>query len=381
VPRKITIAGVDRTADVLLSGFSITQNLTYQEDTCSLTIKSGTKPSTGDEIVILEGTTKLFGGIIDQVKDQTANSNVRYQCEARDYTFHMNKRLVVESYESGREALSRADEILVDIVTRYCTGFTTKNVQTTSPEVDAILFDYIAPSECFKQLCGYVGWQWYVDYERDIWFFNPADLNKPAPMVINGAASFRNFNHDLDMQNLRNRVYVRGGTYLSDFVTYEYKADGKQRAWILPYKPHKLTVSIGGSAPITLGIENVDDETTKTWMMNYEEKVARLASGEADIVAGTTVSFTFKFDLDVITLVDDTESQAAIAAIQGGDGIYEYSLVDDTLITIEAAEAAGQADLRDNANPIVKGSFDTEHVIKETTWADHKKITWADMRG
>ena len=68
--RQITNSQDDRTADILLSGFSIVQNLTYQEDTCSLTIKSGAKPSTGDEIIVLDGTTKLFGGINDQVKDQ-----------------------------------------------------------------------------------------------------------------------------------------------------------------------------------------------------------------------------------------------------------------------------------------------------------------------
>lgn len=33
---------------------------------------------------------------------------------------------------------------------------------------------------------------------------------------------------------------------------------------------------------------------------------------------------------------------------------------DDVLTTIEAAEAAGMADLREHANPQVKGSFETE---------------------
>ena len=39
--------------------------------------------------------------------------------------------------------------------------------------------------------------------------------------------------------------------------------------------------------------------------------------------------------------------------------MYEYSIVDDSLTTIEA-EAAGNADLREHANPRVKGSFETE---------------------
>src|SRR5699024_4411172 len=42
-----------------------------------------------------------------------------------------------------------------------------------------------------------------------------------------------------------------------------------------------------------------------------------------------------------------------------GNGVYEYVIEDDSLVTIDAAEAAGLADLRENANTNVKGSFET----------------------
>ena len=59
-------------------------------------------------------------------------------------------------------------------------------------------------------------------------------------------------------------------------------------------------------------------------------------------------------------MAEDYASQAAIAAVQGGDGIYEHVIPDDTLTTIQAAEAAGMADLREHANPKVTGNFETE---------------------
>ena len=65
-------------------------------------------------------------------------------------------------------------------------------------------------------------------------------------------------------------------------------------------------------------------------------------------------------DIPVITMAEDYASQAAIAAVQGGDGIYEHVIPDDTLTTIQAAEAAGMADLREHANPKVTGNFETE---------------------
>jgi hypothetical protein len=39
--------------------------------------------------------------------------------------------------------------------------------------------------------------------------------------------------------------------------------------------------------------------------------------------------------------------------------VYEHQIKDDTLVTIEAAESAGNADLRDWANPKTSGSFTT----------------------
>jgi len=72
-----------------------------------------------------------------------------------------------------------------------------------------------------------------------------------------------------------------------------------------------------------------------------------------------TMALTARQSIDVITVVDDLASQASIAALEGGDGVYEHYIKDDTLITIEAAEAAGNADLREWANPKTSGSFIT----------------------
>lgn len=358
MPRTITIAGVDRTEDIKVSDFTIEQVLTYQEDNCDFTVKSGDKPTAGQEIIVTDDSIKKFGGIIDVVDDTEKGQNVKfYKCQARDYTYQADRRLVVETYEN-----MPADEILVDIAEKYCPGFTVTNVQSGAPVVEKIIFDYKRPSECFRELCDYVGWQWFIDYDKDIHFFDSADLTSPAPVIVNVSANVRKLVHNIEIEGLRNRVYVRGGSMLSDAVTYEYVADGSQRAWILPYKPHDLTISESGGVAQTPGVENLVDEltTSKRWLMNYQEKTVRLVSSQADIAQGTTVAFTFQFDIPVITMVEDLESQAAIAAVQGGDGVYEHVIIDDSLVTIDAAEAAGNADLREYGNPRVKGSFITE---------------------
>jgi hypothetical protein len=355
--RHLYIAGVDRWSDYQKNSMDIEQALTYQIDTCKFKVK-GARPNRGDEVIIEDDDIgRLFAGIVVKVElDETLpdhSTNV-WSVDCDDMTAELDRKLVVESYENVT-----ADYIFRDIAAKYCPGFTTNGVRTGAPTVEKIIFDYIYPSECYKQLCDYVGWHWQPSYYKDLSFFSVDELATPAPMKLTPGGRFRNLKHTIDQTGLRNRVYVRGGTMLSDPFTYEIKADGVARIWPLPHKPHNLTMLVGG-APVTVGQENVDDETSKAYLFNFEEKYVKASSQTATVTGGTTISFTYQYDIDVITMVEDIASQQAIAAVQGGDGVYEYVITDDSLTTIEAAEAAGNADLRDHANPTVKGSFETE---------------------
>lgn len=352
---RFIIAGIDRTSHVLLEGIQIEQVLTQAVDTCSFRLK-GFQPNEGDEIIVeSDAVGRMFGGIIDRVQfDKLVNGVPIYSINCQDYTYQFDRRLVVETYENVA-----VDVIARDILAKYCSGFTGNNIQTGGPTVEYLPFEYKRPSECFKELAEYVGWDWFVDYFKDVWLFDPSALNKPAPTAITPDVKFRNLKHTIDQQGLRNRVYVRGGTMLSDPWTYSIKADGAARQWILPHKPHQISMTVNGTA-VRVGIENVHDEAQFDYMMNYEEKYVRASNQTATIASGTTISWTYKYDIDVITMVEDIASQKAIAAVQGGDGVYEHVIADDSLTTIEAAEAAGYADLRQYANPKVKGSFETE---------------------
>jgi len=354
--RSITIAGVERWTDLERKTLQIQRNLTYSVDTCSFSVK-GTIPTEGEEVIVEQDGIRYFAGIIVKVElDRTfADKTIKvWWVDCDDYTALLDRRLVVETYEN-----TPADEIFRDIVAKYCPGFTTTGVQSGAPTVEYIVFDYLRPSECFRQLCDYVGWHWQPSYDKDLQFFSA--LATPAPMVLEPGGRFVYGKHTIDTQGLRNRIYVRGGTYLSDLQNpaYEVKVDGVARTWVLPHKPHNISISVGGVAQ-TCGIENIHEESLYDFLMNYEEKFVRCSSGTATPAAGTTLSFAYKFNIDVITIVEDIVSQQAVAAVQGGDGVYEHVIIDDSLTAIEAAEAIGNADLREHANPRVKGSFTTE---------------------
>ncbi len=357
--RHLYIAGIDRWRDYERATMQIEAALTYQIDTCRFEIR-GQQPAEGEEVIIEDDAQgRLFAGVIVKVelaKVQPDKSNRLWQVDCDDYTALLDRKLVVETYED-----MPADAIFRDIVVKYCPGFTTNGVRFGAPTVESTgaEFEYKRPSECFRWLCDYVGWHWQPDYYKDLQFFSAEVLASPAPMVLVPGGKFRFGKHSIDTQGLRNRVYVRGGTMLSDPQTLQWKADGVARIWTLPWPLHEVSLQVGG-VPKSVGVENLHEEADFDYMMSFSEKYIRCSAQTATPVEGITISLTARQDIDVITMVEDYDSQQAIAAVQGGDGVYEHVIVDDSLTTLDAAEAAGMADLREHANPRVKGSFETE---------------------
>jgi hypothetical protein len=364
--RSLTIAGVVRPwNEIERNTLKIDRALTYQVDSCSFRI-AGAQPIEGSEVIIEDNGERLFAGII--VKSELSKTSQDkmlkvYQVDCDDYTILLDRKLVVEVYEN-----MSASDIFLDIVAKYCPDFTVGGVQPNAPVIESTGtdFNYIHPSECFRWLCDYTGWHWQPDYFKDLQFFNTESLALPAPISLQIGGQFRFGKHSFDRQGLRNRIYVRGGTMLSDPQPVEWKADGVATIWGIPFKPHDISfdnvlgkIGVSGTA-YSIGIENFSEDTaTKDFLLNFQEKYIKknLASTPAE---GATISFMAKQDIQVITIVDDLASQAAIAAIEGGDGIYEHVIVNDKLMTLEAAEAAGEADLREYANPKVKGNFSTQ---------------------
>jgi hypothetical protein len=359
VSRHLYIAGVDRVGDLEKGSLRIEQALTFQIDTCSFSIK-GEQPAEGEEVIVEDDELgRLFAGIIVKVElgRTFPDKSIKvWNVDCDDYTALLDRRLVVEAYEN-----MSASDIFLDIVAKYCPGFTTNGVRSGAPVVESTgaEFEYKRPSECFRWLCDYVGWHWQPDYYKDLHFFSTEKLASPAPMVLRPGGQFRFGKHTIDTQGLRNRVYVRGGTMLSDPQVVRWKADGVARIWALPWPPHEVSLTVG-EVPMTVGVENLHDEADFDYMMSFSEKYIRCSSQTSTPAEGTTMSLTARQDIPVITMVEDYVSQAAIAKVQGGDGVYEHVIDDDSLTTIQAAEAAGMADLREHANPRVKGSFETE---------------------
>lgn len=352
------IAGVDRVEDYRGDEPTIRINpeLTYLIDTASFRVK-GARPINGSAVVVEDddpAVGRLFAGRVKKTKlfSEMPDLSFRiWQVECTDLTDSIDRKQVTEEYTN-----ETADAIFLDIVTKYCPGFTTAGVMSGAPTIEFIQFDHEQPSACFKRLCEYVGWEWQPDYFNDLRFYNAQVAGSQAPMQVDGFASFSDFDVAIDETGLVNCVDVLGGVMLSDPKNLEFKYDGKMRAWTIPYKAHELRIFVS-EVEKSVGIENVDDPATKDFLFNYQENRISMGSNYSNPLEGATIRQNMRYEIQAITRVEDLASQAAVAAVQGGDGVYMYSIKDDKLVTLQAIEAAGNAYLALNANPKINGSF------------------------
>lgn len=359
--KKITIFidGVDKTAMMKAKSLSITDVLTSQVDTCSFILEDldgDNKPNEGDEVIIYYGNppVKIFAGEIENTpQSQISPGCYSYSVHCADYSRLLDKKRVVETYTD-----KTCKYIINDIIQSYAPEFTINNVQD-GPIIYYIAFNYKTVSDCIKELAKLSGYDWYVDYDMDIHFF--ASETNSAPYELNEIATsgrFRNLTISVDKSQLRNRVFVRGGYYLSNLYTQEILADGEQLEFVLAYEPHEPMSVYVNDIEKTLGIDNIDASGKDFVVNNSEKTVKNLDYAKLSNTAVLKVKYRYK--IPILVIEDDEDSQAALKELEGGDGIYEYIIVDESLATLEAARTRAQAELRQYANPIIEGSFTTD---------------------
>lgn len=329
-------------------------------------------PSAGHSVLIYRNSTSniLFGGQITSVKQQqiAPNQNVAdidysYDIMAVDYQILLNERLVANTYEDKTCYEIVSD--LVDTFTESAHGITYNNVDT-GPTIEDIRWNYIKAQDCIKELADLVNFEWYVDSDKDIHFFQKETISAPFAINDNALKEYIfDFSITPDYTQVRNRVYVRGGYYLSSSYTESFLADGAQRIFPLGFAPHAPTVLTVGGVAKTFALDHLNpDDGTYDYYWSYTEQYLRCGDGTPTATPGNgvTVAFTYQYEIPIIVRADNETSQDAIAAIRGGDGVIEHIIRDDSISSREIAHDIALADGNLFGNVSINGSFTTyEH--------------------
>lgn len=348
---NVTINSVDRTADVIAGSLVIEDVINDKQNTCDfdlINLSGNGVPTNDQEITItLDSGTKLFGGYVVNVEissvKRTGMVSVHISCV--DYVRLLDRNLVHKTYEDMTDAA-----IIADVIDTYCPGFgiTTTNV-VSAAIVDQISFNYLQPSQVFRKIAELTGSNWYIDYDKDIHYF-PLITDTSPFNITSSSANYSDLKISKDASQIKNRVYVRGGTKLSDATFFETKGDGVKVKFNLPDKPHTVTVKVNGVTK-TLGIKNID-LSGFDWYLNFQEKYIEQDTGGAVLTTSDTLRVEYQYDIPILVAL---ENQASIIA----SGQHEFAIFDKSITTTQAARDRATAELTDYANKIIEGSFRT----------------------
>lgn len=188
-PISIFINGVNRNANIKLTSVSIKNNITSKVDTASFMFYDhgdyAIRPDVGYQVDIFSYDTndKIFSGEIIKIKTEDETQGLlqfQYTIQCVDYTKRLAKRLIIEDYTS-----QKAGDIIKDIIDNYYNEFSYINVED-GPTIDFVSFNYMTGDNCIRKICSLTGYDWYVDYNKDIHFFLPATDYTPYVIFESG---------------------------------------------------------------------------------------------------------------------------------------------------------------------------------------------------
>lgn len=346
---------VDRATKVSPETLNLQRVLTSQVDSVNFDItrkggaaSGGFKPALLDRVEIMDGSQVLFGGQITSMNSRVVDASdiETFSCTALDYSYDMNRHLVTHTFEG--ETIKDIIQWIADNI--LPTGYTTTNV-VCSTVAASISFNYEYPTACLTQLASLVNYDWYVDGDKNIYFFEKSTV--PAAFDLTDTSGNYYFNSLVLKDNLtsiRNSITVRGGEYIGQARTESQEADGEAAVYTQGYRYSDVTVTVN-SVSKTVGIDNLNDPTLYDCLYNYQEKLIRFPDATKP-TAGQIIEVGGSPHIPVLVRVIDADSINEF-------GEFEFKIVDKSISTRQEARERAQAELVGYAGEVNEGSFET----------------------
>jgi hypothetical protein len=329
-----------------------TEVLTKEVDRLEFDIKktpTKTIPSVGDTIELYEDSEKIFGGIMVERNEKVLGGVLLgYECKCKDWSHQLDGKLVVKQYTD-----ENPHDIVADIISMYTTGFTVSNVKPGGLDVASITFNYEQVSRALTQLADQIGWDWYVDPDKDIHFFDEETSIAPFNLDdTSGNFEWKTLEINQTVVNLKNYIFVRGGDYTRSYdagnTVDVYKADGTQVLFPLAYKYDNITIDKNGSAQ-TVGVDQKDDPASVQVLYNFNEKFVRFTTPPS---SGDIIKIYGDANIPIIASVRDQISVATY-------GEFQQAIIDKSIQSVAEAQSRAKAELKKYSSNVNEGRFKT----------------------
>lgn len=316
-------------------------------------------PQQGSEVVFKDGSRFLFAGFISRVDPTETGKGQQYKfnLEVSDYSYIFNSKIARRAYSNM--TLKAIAEDLIDTYVGASYGFTTTNIDT-GPLIETISFDHLSIRKCFEKLSKLTGYVWWVDYEKNVYF--KTQQSELAPETFTDASTnLESVAIAYDTSQVRNSVIVIGssdGVESLDYITETFTGDGELRSWVLEQKPSTIVHIKLNGATQQYSLD-VNERDTDYAVYNFESKSFRLVDASTTPTGGDSIEVRYYPRIDIIEQKTDPASIAFFAALDGGDGVYEYTIKEGSITSLEEASARAIQELAEYSMPLVMGTIQT----------------------
>lgn len=352
IDATITIDSVDVTSLVIPRSLLITSIITAQIDTCDLRLRNAGSAVVNkwDEIIVLDGATKIFGGyIIFTDKNEGIDAEMEVNLNASDYAAYLDHIIVVAEYSQTTDK-AIVQDLFLDHLAGL--GYTATTFFTEENSHSRVRFNRKTLRQCIEMLASYAGAEWYIDYEKRLHFFTGVEAKSSfsisdAPNLVSTFPLF-----DLvetgDGGNLVNRVEVVGGDLLSENATFFMAGTGQDSRVQIPFK---MSAPIGETAvqvwrndgtelvpvwtSLTVKVGYLDTlESTSEVLHYYQEKVLETLNDLPELP--NAVKIHGRYAIPIRVRVPDLDSYAFHDDLWFDEKIVDADIVDKPTARLRA---------------------------------------------
>jgi hypothetical protein len=349
---EIKIDTIDRTSIIEFGSIAKKDIINQQVDSLSFIIiyhpGQTFRPDNNSVVVMKDGATTVFAGRISAVtKSNLANGSVEYKVQCKDYSIELDRLLVNEQYVN-----TSVEDVIADILTNYAPTFTDVNVNCAI-NVEKISFARVTVTDAIQRLAEMSSYSWYVDYLKDIHFFEKN--TEPAPFNLadnDGNYITESLELSEDFSQLRNRVFIKGGEIEGTARSELFNGDAAKKQFKLSNKfAHLPTVTVGGGVK-TVGLDYIDDELSFDCFWDYNQQYIRFKDTTIPGAGTNNIVVTGIPLYNLVVQVEDPVSQLQY-------GVYEFAKEDKTILSRDVAVAMARTELLAYKDGLIEGSFQT----------------------
>lgn len=353
------VNGTDHTADqqIIRSTLVIVDELNQTPNTCDFVTRD-TLFTVGTRVEFYldaaEPSTRLFAGTVITVRQVRKHLSLTgyydVHCLSDEWLF--DRRLVLGRFPE--ESLTDLATLLIDDIGGLeGAEFTGGHIQ---PGLPVIQGGYEAiwrrPSEVFTELATLVGGYWYLE-DKDLHLFTAEEFG-PQPMALTtGNGDYQDFEYIVDLSQVRTLVTVEGkSSNCPNTVAIGQTSIQVDDGSI--FSPSGGFARIGPNAFTYEGVTSTGTDPDIVWTLTGIPAINNPSGGQLAIVV------PLEANLPVVTYFQATDDAAvsALIALEGGTGLHEHLIQDDSL-NVDALQGRAEAELRAFGAPIISIRYKT----------------------